>query len=131
MKYLIFSAALVCLAGGARADSEFKVTIDRGSYIQVASVTGSSIAGTAIMTADPKRTYAILSTNTGGSGGAVFIGTVAATQHGATHTNITNGFPVASTSTFTLDGAMTDTAYFTCATGVATCQIRVLQGLNR
>lgn len=132
MKHWIFAVALICLGSSARADSEMKVTLDKGSYIQVASVTGSSVAGTAIMTANPKRVYVIMSTlNNTGLGTTVFVGTVTATQNGVTHSNITNGLQVASSSTFILDGAMTDTAYFTCPIGIGSCVVRVLEGINR
>ena len=114
-------------AGAARADHEIKAALDRGTYVETAVVTGSSVTGTAFLTANAKRMDGILFNNTST---AVYIGTTTTTIE-VGHSNIALGVPVLSSATFSLDGLMSSALAFTCTTGVATCEVRTLIGLNR
>ena len=128
MKHWIFAVALICLGSPALADHDQKSAIDRGTYIQTAVITGSSVAGTAFADAAPLRMDAVYYNNTGST---VYIGSTTAALHGGTHINITVGFPLASYATLSLGGVMSGSMAFTCSTGVSTCEIRRLEGSNR
>lgn len=121
-------ALILMMAGPAFADHEIRVAIDRGTYVETASVSGSSVAGTAFFSAATKRMDGLMFNNTGTT---VWIGTTTATQHGVEHSNITIGIPVLASATFSLDGVLTGELSFTCAVGVTACNVRALSGLNR
>lgn len=99
-----------------------------GSYMDIASVNGSSVAGTALFAASVSRPDGAYFNNTAS---VIWLGTTTATQDGVVHSNIANGFPVLSSATFSLDGSMSGTLSFTCNAGIATCNIRRLEGLVR
>lgn len=125
---LILALMALALAGPAFADHDLKVAIDRGTYIEPAKVTGSSVAGTAFFSAAVKRMDGIAFNNTATT---VWLSTTSATQDNVTHANIGNGFPLLSSATFSLNGIMSDALYFTCNAGTASCEVRVLEGKNR
>ena len=127
MKLTLFLIGLF-LATPARADHDTKVAKDVGSYVQTASVTGSSFTGTAFISANAKRMDGVLFNNTGSE---IWIGTTTATQDMVMHSNINIGIPVLASATFSLGGVMSDALYFTCGNTVATCNVRVLEGRNR
>lgn len=128
MKNILLAVSVMLLAGSALADHDIKAATDRGTYIETASVTGSSVAGTAFASANAKRMDGAYFNNTATT---VWIGTTTATINGTVHSNITIGFPVNSSSTFTLDGVMSGAVNFTCNQGVATCEVRSIESLNR
>ena len=129
MKHWIFAAALICFGSYARADHDQKAAIDRGTYIQTAVITGSSVAGTAFAASGSgKRMDGIYVNNTGST---VWIGSTTATLNGGTHSNITTGIPLAANATLSLGGVMSGELAFTCGIGVSTCEMRRLEGLNR
>lgn len=102
-----------------------------GSYGAMRKVAGSSIAGTAFFSETVKRPDGLCVNNTATE---VWIGTVSATQRGSAsflHDNINFGLPLTSTQSFRLDGSFTGAFYFTCAPGVASCEMRCLDGLVR
>ena len=119
-------AALISLKVSADTGHEDATRIERGSYNNVRLVSGSSASGTEFFAASTKRPDGICRNN---SGSTVWIGTVTASQHATTHSNILYGFPILSTETFKLDGSNTGAWYFTCNTGVASCEFRCLDGL--
>ena len=112
----------------AGADHDNTAASDKGTYIQVAKVSGSSTAGTAFFSANIGRMDGLVFNNTATT---VFIGTVTASEHGSTHSNILNGTPILSSSSFSLGGLMSGPIYFTCSSTVASCEVRTLEGLNR
>lgn len=99
-----------------------------GSYADVRRVTGSSVAGTEFFSASIKRPDGSIVNNTAST---IWIGTMSATQHNTMHDNIRSGYPVTSTQPFKLDGSMTGNLYFTCDVGVASCEVRAIDGLVR
>ena len=111
-----------------QADYDQKAALDRGTYIQTYSYSGSSNTGTAFLSANVKRMDAVLFNN---SSDTIWLGTTTATQSMVMHSNINIGIPVLSSATFSLDGLMSGELYFTCGNTVATCQVRVLEGVNR
>jgi len=105
----------------------------KGTYMEAFAVILTSSTGTALWDADKKRGDAICFNNTAFN---IWIGTTTATEDSATHPNILNGFPIASSSTFSLDGGMSGQLYGTCGedTGLKdpiTCELRCLEGLIR
>lgn len=127
MKNLLVFLLLLC-APSAWADHDITSASDRGTYVDIARVTGSSVAGTAFASALSKRMDGVYFNNTAST---IWIGTTTATLNGVVHSNIANGLPVLSSATFKLDGKMTGAISFTCNLGVATCEVRSLEGLNR
>lgn len=127
MKLTLFLIGLF-LASPAMADHDQKVALDRGSYVETTSYSGSSFTGTAFLAVATKRMDAVLFNN---SANEIWLGTTTATQNMVMHSNINRGIPVLSSATFSLDGVMSDALYFTCGNTVATCQVRVLEGKNR
>lgn len=128
MKSLLVALILTLFAGSARADHDQKAAIDRGTFIETAVITGSSVAGTAFASASIKRMDAVYFNNTAT---VVWIGSTTATLNGGTHSNITTGIPLLSSATLSLGGVMSGAIAFTCNAGVATCEIRRLEGSNR
>lgn len=128
MRTWIFAIVLTCLGVNAHADHEQVVANDKGTYVDIAKVTGSSIAGTAFASNSMKLMDEIYFNNTAS---VVFIGTTSATLDRVEHSNIANGFPILSSATFNLGGKFTGAMYLTCNSGVATCEVRRLGGLNR
>lgn len=128
MKNWILAFALLCFGSvHALADAQMNVSLDRGTYVETAAVAGTSVTGTAFASAAIKRMDGIYFNNTSSF---IWIGTATATTQ-SDHANMTGGFPVLSSSTFSLDGLMSGSMTFTCSAGVAACQIRRLEGLNR
>lgn len=123
-------AVLTFLAVWASADHDSKTATDKGSYVATAKITGSSIAGTAFLSADIKRMDAVVFNNTSST---IFVGTtsLAIAVVDSTHSNILIGVPILSSATFSPQGILSDNLYFTCNSGVATCEVRVLEGKNR
>ena len=114
----------------AMADTghEGATRIEQGSYPQMFAYTGSSVAGTAFISATTKRPDGSCRNNTGTE---VWIGTVSATQRGSAsflHDNINFGNFLKASETFTLGGSFTGAWYFTCAPTVATCEMRCSEG---
>lgn len=128
MKHWLLVVALICLEALAFADHDARVALDRGSYIETSSVTGSSTTGTSFISPDSKRMDGLLFNNTSST---VWIGTTTTTIDGVQHSNITLGIPVLSSSSFKLDGMMSAVLYFTCNVGVSTCNVRVIEGKIR
>ncbi len=126
MKYILVLVLTLC-AGVSHADSATTAALDRGTYIKTAVVVGSSVTGTALIAINPLRMDGKYFNNTAT---AIWIGTTTATIQ-ANHSNITMGFPVLSSATFILDGIMSGAASFTCTSGIATCEVRSYEGLNR
>lgn len=112
----------------SKADSGYEAAtrVERGAYIDIAKVTGSSVAGTAFIAANTKRPDGLYFNNTAST---VWIGTTSATMLAVEHSNITNGMPWLSSSTFKLDGQMVGALYFTCNIAVSACEVRKLEGL--
>lgn len=111
----------------ADTGSEAATRKEEGSSITVASITLSSTTGTSIWAASRNRPDGVLFNN---SAFTIWIGTDSLTYNGVTHPNITNGFPVASSGTFRLDGAMSGAVFATSdtAAGAASVNVRVLSG---
>ena len=128
MKNFLLTAILILVGAPAFADYDNKSASDRGTYVDVARVTGSSTAGTAFLSVNVKRMDGLLFNNTAS---AIWIGTVTASEFAVTHSNILNGTPVLASTTFSLGGSMSGALYFTCNGGVVTCEVRTLEGLNR
>jgi len=105
---------------------EGAVRTERGSYADTFKVTGSSTTGTNIFSVKTKRADGTCFNNTSST---VWVSTNATTQHNTTHSNITFGIPVLSSSTFPLDGNFTGSLAMTCDIGVASCEFRCLEGL--
>ena len=127
MKYILIVVALfvsVC----ARADHDGVSAIDKGTYVDNARVTGSSIVGTAFPSNVAKLMDGMYFNNTAT---VIWIGSTTATIHLTDHSNITAGFPILSSATFSLGGKFPGFIYFTCNAGVSTCEVRRLEGLNR
>lgn len=127
-----FIIGLAFIANGrpAMADTghEGATRIEQGSYGEMYRYTGSSIAGTAFISATVKRPDGACRNNTGTE---VWIGTVSATQRGSAsflHDNINFGTFLKASETFTLGGSFTGAWYFTCAPGVSTCEMRCSEG---
>lgn len=99
--------------------------IEIGRSGSTAVVTGSSTTGTGFSAATVKRPDGMYFNNTSS---IVWIGTTT-TSIQAAHSNITMGFPIASSATFKLGGSYTGSWNFTCDAGVATCEIRKLEGV--
>lgn len=116
--------------GKAVADTgaEGATRIERGSYGDVRKVSVSSVAGTALWDASVKRPDSLCKNY---SGSTLFIGTVTTTQDNTVHSNILNGFPVAASDTFKLDGSFTGVLYGTADVEVASIDVRCLDGLVR
>lgn len=112
------------IAGPCYATFDTRAAISKGSYVETASVTSSSITGTQFIAPDAKRLDALLFNNTAG---IVWIGTTATTLNMVEHSNITLGLPLTASATFRLDGIMPDKLYVTCGVGVASCNVRVLE----
>ena len=125
--------SVICLgllSDGINADtgSEGAVRKEQGSYASMNILTLSSFTGTTVIAASTLRPDAILFNNTGST---IWIGTVTATVSGVTHSNVIAGIPVLASATLRLDGSFTGALGGNCNAGVATCEIRVLEGLVR
>lgn len=130
MKHLILVAILALFCGsiaGADTGHEGATRVEIGSYIETAVVAGTSVTGTAFITASVKRPDGVYFNNTSTT---IWIGTTTATAQ-TNHSNTTIGFPVLSSATFRLSGSMTGTLAFTCSNGTGACEIRRLEGLVR
>ena len=127
MKHLVLAAALIFISAPVLADHDIKTAIDMGTYIDTAFVAGSSVTGTAFSSVGPKKMDGLYFNNTAST---IWIGTTTATAQTA-HENVRIGFPVLSSSTFRLGGVMSAALAFTCNPGVAACEIRSAEGLNR
>lgn len=130
---LIIGLAFVANDRLALADTghEGATRVEQGSYSEMYKYTGSSVAGTAFISATTKRPDGSCRNNTGTE---VWIGTVPATQRGSAsflHDNINFGNFLKSSETFSLGGSFTGDWYFTCAPGVATCEVRCSEGKVR
>ncbi len=112
------------------AEANYQMTTRNyvGSYIQTYVVSGSSDTGTAILTGNSKRADSMCFNNTSST---VWIGTTSTSIPMDEHSNIEIGFPIISSATFSLGGAMTDLMYLTCNTGVSACELRCMEGLTR
>ena len=112
----------------AKADtgSEGATRIERGSYAAMRKVAVSSTTGTALWSASRKRPDGLCYNN---SSTTIWVGTVTATMNGKLHSNITEGFPLLSSSTFRLDGSFTGALAATCDVEVTACELRCLDGL--
>ena len=93
--------------------------------LAVRRITASSTTGTAIWAASKTRPDGVCFNN---SAYTVWIGTASGSYFAVEHPNITNGFPILSSGTFNLDGSMLGAAYVTSGVGVATADIRCLDG---
>lgn len=128
MKHWILAAALLCFGSvRALADAQMNVSLDRGTYIETAAVAGTSVTGTSFASSAVKRMDGIYFNNTSS---VIWVGTATATTQ-TDHANITGGFPVLSSSTFSLGGLMSGAMAFTCNVGVGACEIRRLEGFVR
>ena len=123
MKYALMFAAIF-LGVNAQAQFDSRVAVSLGGRVETATVTGSSIAGTAFVSAGNSSLDIALFNNTAV---AVWIGTTATTIHGTNHSNVTMGFPVTASATFRLNGSMSGAMYVTCGVEVATCNLRVFE----
>ena len=101
--------------------------IERGSYMDVRIISVTSTTGTAFFAASVKRPDGRCYNN---SASTIWVGTVSATAQ-TNHPNIQNGFPVLSSTTFNLDGSMTDAIYGTSDSGVGTLNVRCIDFLVR
>lgn len=126
---------ILCLASGAghwlaMADTghEGATRIERGSYNDIRKVSVSSTSGTELFPATVKRPDSLCRNN---SGFSIYLGTTPGSQHGTTHMNIVNGFPVLSSETFRLDGSHTGVIYATAQEGQSSLDVRCLDGLVR
>lgn len=125
--------AVASVIGVSWADTghEGATRVEQGSYGAMYRYSGSSIAGTAFINPTTKRPDGVCRNNTGTE---VWVGTVSATQRGSAsflHDNINFGQFVKASETFTLGGSFTGAWYFTCAPGVASCEMRCTEGLVR
>ena len=96
-----------------------------GQYGETFKVTGSSVAGAALLSATVLRADGSYFNN---SPFVIWVGTTSATTHNGTHENQRIGFPILSSATFTLDGGFTGAWYFTCNQGVSACEVRGIEG---
>ena len=129
----VMLVALVCALGQIatlRADTghEGAIRKEEGSYAAVRSVNVTSTTGTELWAVSVKRPDGVLINN---SAFLIWIGTVSGTYNGVEHPNITNGFPVLSSSTFRLDGSYTGVLYGTSGSGQGTVNARILDGQVR
>lgn len=128
MKYFIAFLVAVFLVTEAIADTghEGATRVEVGRSVQTASVICSSNTGTSFISASVKRPDGMYFNN---SASTIFIGTTTATQNSAPHPNIYMGFPVLSSTTFSLGGSMTGAVACTCNVAVSACEIRSFEGL--
>ena len=124
-------AALVVLAVGAMAQGsgiENAQWIGGASYIDVRSVQVSSGSGAALFSASRKRPDASCRNN---SAFTIFIGTDSG-NYVTQHPNILNGYPVLSSETFKLDGAMSGSVFATANSAQSlSVNVRCIDGLVR
>ena len=128
---LLSALAVIGLSGSmskAIADSEMRVSIDRGTYPENYRVSITSIAGTEFLAAGGNRMDGVCFNN---SASTIWIGTTTATQHLKEHANITLGIPWLASSTFRLDGVNSSAWAATTDIGVASADVRCLGTLNR
>ena len=118
-------AAVLVSQSFADTGHEGAVRKESGTYGQVFKVTGSSVAGTSFFSATVKRADGTAFNNTSST---VWIGTITDTQNNRIHDNIEEGYPLLSSATFMLDGNFTGIWYFTCDSGVASCEVRTVEG---
>lgn len=102
-----------------------------GSYFQTRRVVGSSYTATALWPATVKRADSTCVVNVGS---LIWVSTATDSMTGANgtlqHPAITDGFAVkGSTSSIALEGSNTGSLQFTCDNGVATCEVRCLDGM--
>ena len=130
MKNILIALSLIAGVSLSFADTGWDnaARIERGSYIAMRKVVGSSTTATALFAASTKRPDGICRVN---GSYTVWIGTATGTITAFQHPNILLGFPVLSSETFKLDGSMSDDLYVTCDSGVSTCDVRCLDGLVR
>ena len=128
MRYILIAGFVFC-ALMAKADTgwEAATRVEIGSYAETAAVTGSSFTGTAFASASKKRPAGLYFNNTSK---IIWIGTTT-TSIQTNHSNVGIGFPIASSSTFSLGGAFTGVMAFTCDPTSSTCEVRSLEGLVR
>lgn len=123
-------AGLIILAGNrtpSQADTGWDESTRKevGRFIETGRVYGSSVAGTAFMSATQRRPDGSYFNN---SASTIWIGTTTATRDNQHHDNILIGYPILSSAPFNLDGQMSGTLAFTCDREVAKCEIRLLEG---
>lgn len=124
----LFATSVAPFVASADTGHEGAVRIEQGSYPNMFKYTGSSVAGTAFISATVKRPDGVCRNNTASE---VWIGSVSATQRGDgsfLHDNINFGQFLKASETWTLGGSFTGAWYFTCAPTVATCEIRCSEG---
>lgn len=116
-----------CFYLDVRADTgrENATRIERGETLTLNNVSVSSTTGAAIFAASFKRPDGLCFNNTSTT---VWVGSVTATIDRQVHTNIIQGIPVLSSTTFKIDGQFTGPIYATCNDGVAACEMRCLEG---
>src|SRR5260221_2963729 len=130
MKKLLMIIILIIMATNIYAEFgswEGAIRKDIGNNISVTSINLSSTTGTVIWAPSTQRPDGILFNN---SAFIIWLGTDTITTNGTLHTNITNGFPVASSGTFRLDGSMTGQITATADQGVASVNIRIMNGVS-
>ncbi len=126
--YAVFAVLILSFSALADTGHEGATRREEGSYGQTFVVTGSSNSGTAFANSTVKRPAGLYLNNTGST---VWIGTTSATMNGTTnHENIRIGIPLVSSATINM-ASFTGAWYFTCNTGVTTCEMRSLEGLVR
>src|SRR3990167_1978561 len=127
---LIFTVVIVALgvSTALKADTGWDqaARIERGSYIAIRSISISSNTGTELFSDSVKRPDGLCFNNTAAT---IWIGTTSATLENVEHSNITNGFPLLSSSTFKLDGSMSGTVYATGGIGQSAQNVRCIDGL--
>ena len=121
------SAPLVFKAQAQQAYQKAQ-RIERGRYGGTYLVSGSSVAGTALISPNVMRPDGLCRNN---GSTTIWIGTVTATQHNTIHDNVRTGIFLKSSDTFTLDGSFTGEWDMTCDTGVSACEMRCAEGLTR
>lgn len=104
--------------------------ISVGETLQTRQLTGSSVTPTALFSASFKRPDAMCLNN---SSNEIWLGTTteagASNGAGVPNSNIQIGIPVLASSTFRLGGSMTGSLSFNCTSGIASCDVRCLDGV--
>lgn len=118
---------VVSLGSPIKADTGMDMATRKelGSYAETGSVAGSSTTGTEFAASGNRRPDGMYFNN---SVGTIWIGTVTATRNNQTHDNISGGFPILSSATFSLGGQFRGSIAFTCDIGVTACQVRKFEG---
>lgn len=122
---------LVLFISQSEADTghEGAARVEIGSYVETASITGTSRTPTALFSESIKRPDGLYFNNTAS---AIWISTVATSvtvELG--HPAVAIGYPILSSATFRLEGSMTGSMTFICDGSAGTCNVRKLEGLVR